>query len=33
MPEMAIGGRFVALVQPRVLVTTERLLDRIRLGG
>jgi thiol:disulfide interchange protein DsbA len=33
MPEMGIGGRFVVLVQPRVLVTTERLLDRIRLGG
>jgi thiol:disulfide interchange protein DsbA len=38
MPEMAIGGRFVAIAQPTagpasVLATTDRLIDRIRRGG
>ena len=38
MPEMAIGGRFVAIAQPEagpesVLVTTDWLLDRIRHPG
>jgi thiol:disulfide interchange protein DsbA len=32
-PEMAIGGRFVALARPGMLVTTEALINRIRYHG
>jgi thiol:disulfide interchange protein DsbA len=31
MPEMGIGGRFVAVSQPRVLMTTDRLINQVRL--
>jgi len=33
MPEMAIGGRFVALARPGVLITTDALINRIRYHG
>jgi len=33
MPELAIGGRFVALARPGVLITTDALINRIRYHG